>query len=299
MGPAGSPVNATWAADGKRLLFQCTAEQDTRTTELRLLDLVRGSSQLVHSSKEPVDSQALAPDGSVVYALVSAGATGGSLRAIPTAEGTATTLLEWKTRSNGGPVRVSPDGRVVVFGISKDGSPGDWDVWAIPSSWRNTDPVASGPARESVIDWTPDGTGLVVSEGRDITARLILVEWRDGRVGTCPAASRRYAGARSRGELESRSAGTLIARTGGGRQELIVRRIDWAAGRLAAQPGARHVDIVRRSVPGVVSGRDSIAFKAKRGDSTRGSTGGANGLVRSDRGLSGLDCVDGTAGVVR
>jgi Tol biopolymer transport system component len=83
--------------------------------------------------------------------------------------------------------RFSPDGRCIAFSLVGEGRPAHADVYVMTADGRNEVVVAGHPAEDELLDWTPDGGGLL---------------FRSDRSGTWDIWAVRVAGGQPQGEPE-------------------------------------------------------------------------------------------------
>jgi Tol biopolymer transport system component len=76
----------------------------------------------------------------------------------------------------------SPDGRYIAYGAGMVGDANEQgDIFLLPIDGGPEIPLIDHPAVDSVIDWTPDGEGLVFSSNRTGTQDVWFIRVRDGK----------------------------------------------------------------------------------------------------------------------
>ena len=76
----------------------------------------------------------------------------------------------------------SPDGRYIAYDTGMVGDPNEKrDIFVLPIDGGPEIPLVDHPAFDSVIDWTPDGEGLVFSSNRTGTLDVWFIRIRDGK----------------------------------------------------------------------------------------------------------------------
>jgi hypothetical protein len=152
----GYAAMPAWGPDGRRLAYLRAEPADAMTWNIWVLDLARGEAQRLtsHRGGQPSGASWL-PDGrSVCYSH------GDRLIVLDSVSGAA--------RSYASPVRgstlrtpsVSPDGRLAIFQVSRDGA------WLTDLTTGATRKVLDDPTAEDFA-WSPDGTRVAFHSRRD------------------------------------------------------------------------------------------------------------------------------------
>ena len=179
-----------WAfsRDGKRVAFDRETKDDTAELLIRDVDGSNLRTLYRDSSVQPFD---WSPDGGTILALrrVKGGAEADNqLVLVSTADGSVRVLREiaaaWYMLTR---ARFSPDGRFIAFSLVGEGRPAHADVYVMTADGRNEAVVAGHPAEDELLDWTPDGGGLL---------------FRSDRSGTWDIWTIRVAGGKQQGEPE-------------------------------------------------------------------------------------------------
>ena len=77
--------------------------------------------------------------------------------------------------------RFSPDGRFIAFSLVGEGRPAHGNVYVMTADGRNEEAVAPHPAEDQLLDWTPDGKGLLFRSDRSGTWDIWSVRVADGK----------------------------------------------------------------------------------------------------------------------
>jgi Tol biopolymer transport system component len=177
-----------FSRDGKRVAFDRETKDDW--TELLIRDVDGSNLRTLHgdSRVQPFD---WSPDGGTILALrrVKADAQADNqLVLVSTADGSVRVLRDiaaaWYMLTR---ARFSPDGRFIAFSLVGEGRPAHADVYVMSADGRNEAVVAGHPAEDELLDWTPDGGGLL---------------FRSDRSGTWDIWTVRVAGGKQQGEPE-------------------------------------------------------------------------------------------------
>jgi Tol biopolymer transport system component len=65
-----------------------------------------------------------------------------------------------------GPARFSPDGRYIAYTIQQSGQSGEKDIFVLALDGEREILLVQDPANDVVLDWTPDGRGILFSSDR-------------------------------------------------------------------------------------------------------------------------------------
>ncbi len=177
-----------WAfsRDGTRVAF----DRETRDAgpNLWVRDLDGSNLRALHSERvaQPFD---WSPDGGSILALRKvSGEANNQLVLFSTSDGSVRVLRDiaaaWYMLTR---ARFSPDGRFIAFSLVGEGRPAHGDVYVMTTDGRNEVLVAGHPAEDELLDWSPDGGGLL---------------FRSDRSGTWDIWAVRVAGGQPQGEPE-------------------------------------------------------------------------------------------------
>lgn len=180
-----------WAPDGRRVLYQWYNKDEI--FELRVVDIMDPAPRIVfqHQSKmkyiQPFD---WSPDGKNVLAgFWSAEGPGEEgktqLGLISIADGSVK-MLKSSFNTPSASFRpwgfvFSPDGKFIAYDMpGKDQPSFHRDIFMLPVDGGPETSLVEHPAADVVIDWTPDGKGLLFLSDRTGTLDLWLIRMNDG-----------------------------------------------------------------------------------------------------------------------
>jgi Tol biopolymer transport system component len=182
-----------WSPDSRKIVYQWLGKDEN--FELRIIDINETAPRVLYRLLEKmqyVQAFDWSPDGRFILAgvygtsapsppynveqnillgLVSV--ADGSLKAIKTFSG--------QPRRAWG-FAFSPDGRSIAYDAGMVGEPNEKrDIFLLSIDGGPEIPLIDHPAFDSVIDWTPDGEGLVFSSNRTGTLDVWFIRIRDGK----------------------------------------------------------------------------------------------------------------------
>jgi Tol biopolymer transport system component len=225
-----------WAfsRDGKQVAF----DRETRDagTNLWVRDVDGSNLRALHSaaSTQPFD---WSPDGRSILALRRvSGEANNELVLISTTDGSARVLRNvaaaWYMLTR---ARFSPDGRYVAFSLVGEGRPAHGDVYLMTADGRSEAVVAGHPAEDELLEWTPDGSGLLFRSDRSGTWDIWSVRVAGGKPQGEPGLLKRDFGRYSK-VLGVAPDGALYYRTTTPSGRLFVGEIDLESGKVLVPP---------------------------------------------------------------
>jgi len=171
---------AVLSRDGTRIAYGFfTKDGDFR---LRIRNLDGTGLRTLGSEKNPyIVPLDWSPDGTSILAFYDNGPGHVELSLISTADGSARVLRSIPGSIMYHTAGVSPDGRSAAFSFVRDGNPPQADVFVMTADGRNEVVVAGHPAEDRLLQWTPDGGGLVFLSDRSGTWDLWTVRIAGGK----------------------------------------------------------------------------------------------------------------------
>ena len=169
--------------EGKQIVYDWNPKDSaTPASQLRIRNLDGSGLRTFYSEKgsyvRPFD---LSPDAGSVLALRGS-KKAVELTLISTADGSVRVLrnisrgLFWTLRAS-----FSPDGRFIVFGIVREGSPPHGEICLMTADGRNEVVIAGHPAEDQLLRWTPDGRSLIFLSDRSGTWDIWTVHITEGK----------------------------------------------------------------------------------------------------------------------
>jgi hypothetical protein len=230
-----------WSRDGRRIAYQWYCKDDI--LELRVLDLEDSSVRTIHRGKNPSDwARAFdwSPDGRHVLAAIYLDATptqarenraglisieDGSFEAV---EAHHQTLISSFSLPQG--FAFSPDGRFIVYDAPRsDEEAGNRDIFIIAMGSGEESLLVEHPGYDEVVDWTPDGKGLLFRSDRNGSPDLWYLSVSEGTAQDSPGLIKPGFVAHPMG-ITSR--GELYYGQGGEERDIYTIEVDPATGKL-------------------------------------------------------------------
>ena len=170
--------------DGNQIAYCWNNEEGF--CDLRLIGLDGSGARVLYRQEETrsIAPHDWSPDGKQVLARF-----GKHMVLISVADGSVDTLKEFSWSEPGG-MRFSPDGRYIAYDMPPWEDSPDRDIFLLATDGSLKVPLLKHPAYEHVLDWTPDGRGLLFASDRDLPIgvgrRAWLLEIVAGRPQTDP-----------------------------------------------------------------------------------------------------------------
>jgi len=242
---AGHREGATYAAfsaDGTRLAYNWQVldgrgPQQTLVDELRVIDLHGTGMPVPRVLFRDEDTGGYAvkpvgwtPDGSQIAVVIGhAGDRTQQLGLVSSKDGALTVLRSHDWRDATG-VSLSPDGRYMAFDLPADEQPAQRDVFVLALDGGQPVPAVTGPWRDQVVGWSPDGSRLLFTrDQREL--------WAQPMTGGKPQGNPSLVKADARGtNFRMTAAGTLFEMIRIDTSTVHTARVDFATGRALGPP---------------------------------------------------------------
>jgi Tol biopolymer transport system component len=181
-----------WAPDSRRIVYQWGTE-DARY-ELRVLDIEDPTPRVLYRVRTPKEEYVhpfdWSPDGKSILMGIfrTEGLRRGiisQLNLISVADGSVKTLKTQVEAHSENPKPwgfvFSPDGKYIAYDIAIENRDEDRDIFLLTAVGGAEVPLVEHPARDTVIDWTPGGEGLLFSSDRTGTNDLWFIRIAEGK----------------------------------------------------------------------------------------------------------------------
>ncbi|MFZ2053366.1 MAG: tetratricopeptide repeat protein [Candidatus Aminicenantales bacterium] len=180
-----------WSPDGQRIVYQWYTKDEL--FELRVLDIKNSTSRTIYQNKskddyvQPFD---WSPDGKHVLAAFFYGPapiTGKDIQLglIFVTDGTVRILKnQFETQSADAPwgFVFSPDGKFIAYDLSLEDTPYvKRDIFLLSADGSREIRLMEHPAVDTVVDWTPDGSGLLFMSDRTGTQDVWFIRIAGGQ----------------------------------------------------------------------------------------------------------------------
>lgn len=181
----GYAYDPALSPDGRQIVYVFFGE---RTTSIRTVGVEGGQPRVIaRLNRHAVYQPRWTPDGRKLAATLRDSADGTwRIVLVDVAGGSVTTLksTEWRGPMLGG---FSPDGRYLLYAISKVESNTDTGIYAIAVDGSRESALVRGTSDDRSPVWTPDGHGVAFLSDRSGTQDLWFVRIADGKPQGEPA----------------------------------------------------------------------------------------------------------------
>jgi len=186
-----------WSPDSRRIVYQWYNKDEI--FDLRVIDIKDSTSRILYRNPRQVDYvQAFdwSPDGRYVLAVFYGGPApiegkNIQLGLLSTEDGSLTILKkDFETRSVNPELWgcvFSPDGKTIAYDLTMQDKPNlQRDIMLLSIEGRQVTPLIEHPAYDTVIDWTPDGKGLLFLSDRTGTEDVWFIRISGGKAQGSP-----------------------------------------------------------------------------------------------------------------
>ena len=176
--------SSLWSPDGKMVAY--VWYDIYNQIDLRIARADGTGSRILFSEKNIswLDAEDWSPDGKSILATLYRGDNTCHMIQVSVDDGSVHDLKNFG-KVDPGPSRFSPDGRFVAYTLQQNPESNAMDIFVLPLNGGKDSPVVNDPANDVVLDWTPDGRGILFRSNRAGTMGAWLIEVSDGQaVGT-------------------------------------------------------------------------------------------------------------------
>ena len=186
-------LDLKWAPDSRRIVYQWGTQEGRY--ELRVLEIANPTPRVLYRARkykeeyiEPLD---WSPDGIFIlmgtYRIENLRPSWviSQLDLISVADGSAKNLKFQTAARSDNPKPsgfvFSPDGKYIAYDIPVENRDEDRDIFLLPAEGGKEVPLVEHPARDTVIDWMPNGEGLLFSSDRTGTNDMWFIRIAEGK----------------------------------------------------------------------------------------------------------------------
>jgi Tol biopolymer transport system component len=172
-----------FSSDGKQIAYNSSIPGDTSyfNFPLQIRNLDGSEHRTINSEKEYLQPLNWSLDGRSILTL-SYRDDSNELTVISIADGSEHLLKSFTSDySSLQGTSFSPDGRLVAFSLVLEGNPPHGDLFLMTADGRNEVTIASHPAEDQLIGWTPDGKRLIFLSDRSGTRDIWSVLITEGK----------------------------------------------------------------------------------------------------------------------
>ncbi len=175
-----------WSPDGQSIVYQWYTKDEI--FELRILDIKKSTSRTIYqnqSKDDYVHPFDWSPDGKSILAGFYSTEETTQLGLISVEEGSVKVLKTYVEAHLAAPkiwgFVFSPDGKYIAYDVSQEDSAYEnKDIFLLAADGSTETPLIKHPAIDTVIDWTPDGKGLLFISNRTGTQDVWLMRLAGG-----------------------------------------------------------------------------------------------------------------------
>jgi len=175
-----------WSPDSRRIVYQWSNKDEIY--ELRVIDIENSNPRVLfrlQTKEDYVQPFDWSPDGKNILAGFYRGTLIESFERVglvSIADGSVKTLKLHSTNTGPWGLVFSPDGKYVAYENSQeDKGTEKRDIFLLSVDGSSDNPLIEHPADDRVIDWTPDGEGLLFSSDRTGTQDVWLIRLAGGK----------------------------------------------------------------------------------------------------------------------
>ena len=167
--------------DGKQVAYGWANEDGSYV--LRLIGVDGSGARVLYRSGEIawMELQDWSPDGKQILAVVSKNGGTRHVQLISAADGSVQVLQnlpDWRFPLK---MRFSPDGRYIAYDLpQQEGSP-NRDIFILSPDGSREVSLVEHPANDLLLDWTPDGKGVLFASDRTGTLDAWVMQAADGK----------------------------------------------------------------------------------------------------------------------
>ena len=157
--------DSRWSPDGKLVAY--TWYHDNGQIDLRIIGLDGTEPRVLYSDARVswLDLEGWSPDGKSILTTIYLGHKTSQLVKVSVLDGSVSVLKDFADRAPG-PARFSPDGRYIAFTMQQSDESVGKDIFVLALDGEREIPLVQDPADDVVLDWTPDGRGILFRSDR-------------------------------------------------------------------------------------------------------------------------------------
>jgi len=162
------PIGYAFSRDGKQLAYTWYVEKDDHAM-LRIVATAEGTKKPPHTVYDAGDTEFLpsdwSPDGQLIAGILRRPDKVAQIGTLDIGKGRFRSLktVDW---SRVGGLRFSSDSKFLAYHRAENNMSFERDVFVIAVDGSSERPIAPSPADDTVLEWTPDGTHLLIASNR-------------------------------------------------------------------------------------------------------------------------------------
>ena len=177
--------DSKWSPDGKLVAY--TWYHDNGQIDLRIIGLDGTEPRVLYSDARVswLDLEGWSPDGKSILTTIYLGHKTSQMVLVSVNDGSESVLKDFADRSPG-PARLSPDGRYIAYTLQQSRESEKKDIFILELDGEREIPLVQDPANDVVLDWTPDGRGILFRSDRTGSAGIWWIKVMEGISGGTP-----------------------------------------------------------------------------------------------------------------
>ena len=156
--------DSKWSPDGKLVAY---IWYHNNGIDLRIIGSDGTEPRILYSDARVswLDLNGWSPDGKSILTTSYLGHKTSQLVLVSVLDGSVRVLKDFADRAPG-PARFSPDGRFIAYTMQQSGESEEKDIFVLGLDGEREIPLVQDPANDVVLDWTPDGRGILFRSNR-------------------------------------------------------------------------------------------------------------------------------------
>jgi Tol biopolymer transport system component len=168
-----------WSPDGKMVAY--TWYQDEQY-DLRVVGLEGNKPRVLYRnvSVKWLELEDWSPDGKSILTILSLKDRTYQMVLVSVQDGSVRVLKNFDYLAPG-PARLSPDGRYIAYTLQQSRESDENDIFVLALDGGRETPLVQDPANDGVLDWTPDGKGILFRSDRTGTVGVWWIQVIEGQ----------------------------------------------------------------------------------------------------------------------
>lgn len=177
--------DSRWSPDGKLVAY--TWYHDNGQIDLRIIGLDGTEPKVLCSDARVswLDLEGWSTDSKSILVTIYLGHKTSQMVLVSLHDGSVRMLKNFADRSPG-PSRLSPDGRYIAYTLQQSRESEKKDIFILELDGEREIPLVQDPANDVVLDWTPDGRGILFRSDRTGSAGIWWIKVMEGTSGGTP-----------------------------------------------------------------------------------------------------------------
>jgi Tol biopolymer transport system component len=170
-----------WSPDSKMIAYTWYEDE---VYDLRVIGLVGDKPRVLYRNDKVkwLELEDWSPDGKSVLTVISLKDKTCQMVLVSVQDGSVRVLKNFDERTAGpGRSQFSPDGRYIAYTFQKRPESENQDIFALALDGGRETPLVQSPANDGVLNWTPDGKGILFRSDRTGTVGVWWINVIEGQ----------------------------------------------------------------------------------------------------------------------